>query len=352
MVSFVNPKRVPQMAGAEEIMAALPHEDGRSRIGLVLNVRGWDRAVEASCDEVNVAVSATDGFGLRNQGMAIADQMQMLADIAERAHNMAGAGQGGPSLSATLSVVWGCPFDGEVSEDQVAAMVRDIAALGYKEIGLADTIGVGDPWTVRKRIEAARKAAPDATLRLHFHDTRNTGLANAYAGVEAGVERAGRQLRRPRRLPLRPERHRQHRHRGPGLHAGAGRLRDRLRPRRADRHRAMDRRRGGPSADLGRGPGRRIPQAATGGRDMTVHAATRAATSANWDAIDRDKYRDEAEAVAELLSRVPLNSAERVEVRDEAEAAGARRPPLGRQAGRGRELPAGVLASAPARAWR
>ena len=185
--SFVNPKRVPQMAGAEEIMAALPHEDGRSRIGLVLNLRGWDRAVEASCDEVNVSVSASDGFGLRNQGMEVRDQMQMLADVAERAHNM-GEGRGGPSLSATISVVWGCPFDGEVSEGQVAAMVRDIAELGYKEIGLADTIGVGDPWTVRRRIEAAQAAAPDATLRLHFHDTRNTGLANAFAGVEAGVD--------------------------------------------------------------------------------------------------------------------------------------------------------------------
>jgi len=187
VASFVNPKRVPQMAGAEEIMAALPHEEGRSRIGLVLNLKGWDRAVEADCDEVNVSVAATDGFGLKNQGMAVRDQMQMLADIAERAHNMRGAGRGGPSLSAVVSVVWGCPFDGEVAEADVTAMVRDIAALGYREIGLADTIGVGDPWTVRRRIEAARAAAPDATLRLHFHDTRNTGLANAYAAVEAGV---------------------------------------------------------------------------------------------------------------------------------------------------------------------
>jgi hydroxymethylglutaryl-CoA lyase len=185
--SFVNPKLVPQMAGAEDVMAGLPHEEGRSRIGLALNLRGWDRAVDADCDEVNVSVAATDGFGLKNQGMAVKDQMQMLADIAERAHNMSGARGGGPSLSATISVVWGCPFDGDVSEGQVTAMVKDIAALGYREIGLADTIGVGDPWTVRKRIEAARKAAPDATLRLHFHDTRNTGLANAYAAIEAGV---------------------------------------------------------------------------------------------------------------------------------------------------------------------
>ena len=92
-----------------------------------------------------------------------------------------------PSLSATISVVWGCPFEGEVDEANVTAMVRQIASLGIREIALADTIGVADPWTVRRRIEAAKKAAPDATLRLHFHDTRNTGLANAYAGIEAGI---------------------------------------------------------------------------------------------------------------------------------------------------------------------
>ena len=187
-VSFVHPTRVPQMAGAEEVMAALPREEGRSRIGLALNLKGWDRAVAADVDEVNVSVAATDGFGLKNQGMAVADQMRMLADIAERAHNMAGAGAGGPKLSATISVVWGCPFDGEVSEDQVVALVREIAGLGYQEIALADTIGVGDPWTVRSRVEAGKAAAPNARLRLHFHDTRNTGLANAFAGIEAGVD--------------------------------------------------------------------------------------------------------------------------------------------------------------------
>jgi hydroxymethylglutaryl-CoA lyase len=187
-VSFVSPKRVPQMAGAEQVMADLPPTPGRSRIGLVLNLKGWDRAVEAGVDEVNVALSATDGFGLKNQGMAVADQLAMLADIAERAHNMAGAGRGGPSLSATVSVAFGCPFEGEVSDAGVVAIVREIAGLGIKEIALADTIGAADPWTVRRRVEAAMTAAPDASFRLHFHDTRNTGLANAFAGVETGVD--------------------------------------------------------------------------------------------------------------------------------------------------------------------
>ncbi|HEY0599788.1 hydroxymethylglutaryl-CoA lyase [Brevundimonas sp.] len=187
-VSFVHPKYVPQMAGAEEVMAALPHEAGRSRIGLVLNGKGYDRALGTAVDEVNVAMSATDGFGLKNQGMGVDQQVSMLSDILTGRANSEGGAGAGPSLSATLSCVWGCPFDGEVSTDQVADLVGRIGALGVREIALADTIGVGDPWAVTRVVEAARKAAPEALLRLHFHDTRNTGLANAYAGVEAGVD--------------------------------------------------------------------------------------------------------------------------------------------------------------------
>ena len=175
------------MAGAEAVMAALPHAAGRSRIGLVLNGKGYDRALGTAVDEVNVAMSATDGFGLKNQGLSVDQQEQMLADIIAGRANAAGAPGATPALSATLSCVWGCPFDGEVSDGQVADLVGRIAELGVAEIALADTIGAGDPWAVTKKVEAARAAAPDAVLRLHFHDTRNTGLANAYAGIEAGV---------------------------------------------------------------------------------------------------------------------------------------------------------------------
>lgn len=186
-VSFVHPKYVPQMAGAEEVMAALPPAAGRSRIGLVLNGKGYDRALGTAVDEVNVAMSATDGFGLKNQGLSVDQQVQMLADIIAGRANADGQPGATPSLSATLSCVWGCPFDGEVPVGQVADLVGRIAELGVAEIALADTIGAGDPWAVTRKVEAARAAAPDAVLRLHFHDTRNTGLANAFAGIEAGV---------------------------------------------------------------------------------------------------------------------------------------------------------------------
>jgi hydroxymethylglutaryl-CoA lyase len=187
-VSFVHPKYVPQMAGAEDVMAELPKAAGRSRIGLVLNGKGYDRALGTAVDEVNVAMSATDGFGLKNQGLSVDQQVGMLAGILAGRANADGEPGATPSLSATISCIWGCPFDGEVSEAQVEDLVGRIAALGVDEIALADTIGVGDPWSVTKKVEAARRAAPDATLRLHFHDTRNTGLANAFAGIEAGVD--------------------------------------------------------------------------------------------------------------------------------------------------------------------
>ena len=192
-VSFVHPKLVPQMAGAEEVMAALSSQEGasaegRSRIGLVLNGKGYDRALGTGVDEVNVSLSVTDGFGLKNQGLATRDQIAMLEAIVAGRANSARGDAATPSLSATLSCVWGCPFDGEVSVDQVTAVVGELDRLGVEEIGLADTIGVGDPWSVTEKIEAARAAAPDAFLRLHFHDTRNTGVANAYAAVQAGVD--------------------------------------------------------------------------------------------------------------------------------------------------------------------
>jgi hydroxymethylglutaryl-CoA lyase len=182
-VSFVNERRVPQMAGAEAIMAGLPKAQGRSRIGLVLNERGWDRALAAGVDEANVVVCATDSFGIRNQGAPVAAQMEALAAIVGRQRS-----EGGPPVSVVFSLAFGCPFEGEVPQDRIVGLAREAASLGVGEIALADTIGVADPWTVRRRVEAVRAVAPEARLRLHFHDTRNTGLANAFAGVEAGVD--------------------------------------------------------------------------------------------------------------------------------------------------------------------
>ena len=183
VVSFVNPNRVPQMAGAEAIMAALPGGPDISRIGLVLNMRGWDRAVAAGCDEAKVVVCASDSFGVRNQGATVDEQVATMHAIAERK-----IADGGPPISVTFSTAFGCPFEGEVPQERVVSLAREAAAAGVAEIALADTIGVADPWMVRARVEAVKAVIGDIPLRLHFHDTRNTGLANAFAGVEAGVD--------------------------------------------------------------------------------------------------------------------------------------------------------------------
>ncbi|MFD6094822.1 hydroxymethylglutaryl-CoA lyase [Nocardiopsis flavescens] len=180
-VSFVNPRRVPQMAGAEEIMKGVRRGPDVSHIGLVLNRRGLDRAVEAAVSEVNVAVPATDGFSVRNQGSTVDAMLDTLADI-----DRALEGTGIP-LSVTVSTAFGCPFDGEVSTERVVEVVRRIADTSAVEIALADTIGVGVPVQVTELVGAVAAVAGGRTLRCHFHNTRNTGYANAWAAAQAGV---------------------------------------------------------------------------------------------------------------------------------------------------------------------
>lgn len=184
-VSFVNPKAVPQMADAEAVMARLADtalkEQGVRVAGLVLNRRGVDRALQSGVDELNFVVVASETFNRRNQGVAIAETLAQLDDIAPIAR-----AEGIP-LTITIGASFGCPFEGEVPEAQVARLAAHVAALGVDEIALADTIGVGDPLSISRRVGLVREAAPDTPLRCHFHNTRNTGLANAYAAWQAGV---------------------------------------------------------------------------------------------------------------------------------------------------------------------
>lgn len=179
--SFVHPGRVPQMADAESVMAGVPRRADVSYIGLVLNRRGFDRAVAAEVDEVNVVVVASETFSQRNQGMSIADSLQGVAGLAEDARS---AGLG---LSVTIAASFGCPFEGEVPEERVVDLARQVHDLGVDEIALADTIGVGVPRQVSRLAAGVAAAAPGARLRAHFHNTRNTGYANAIAALDAGI---------------------------------------------------------------------------------------------------------------------------------------------------------------------
>lgn len=180
--SFVHPKLVPAMADSDTIMTKVPRDKGVKYIGLALNERGMRRALDAKCDEVNFVMVASEGFGKRNQNATPEETADLFDKIAVLAHD------DGVPVSVTISVAFGDPFDGEVPVDRVAMLAGRAAAAGAVEIALGDTIGVANPWDVRARIDAVRNAAPDARLRLHFHNTRNTAMANIYAAVEAGVD--------------------------------------------------------------------------------------------------------------------------------------------------------------------
>ena len=182
VASFVNPKKVPQMADAEEVLKALPRRADIVYIGLVLNRRGFERALAAGCNEIGMVVVASDTFNKRNQGVTTEESIAAWLEIgpAARAANI--------RAQVTISAAFGCPFEGEVPAARVVELARRLAAGGAREIALADTIGVAVPSQVNDLVPRVRAAVPGMPLRCHFHKTRNTGIANAYAAYAAGVE--------------------------------------------------------------------------------------------------------------------------------------------------------------------
>jgi hydroxymethylglutaryl-CoA lyase len=181
VASFVNPKRVPQMADAEAVLAALPRRADVQYVGLVLNRRGFERARAAGCTEIGMAVAVSDSFNERNQGTTTEQSIAAWLDIARDAQ------AAGLRAQITLSTAFGCPFEGELPVERVVEVARRVAAAAPREIALADTIGVGVPSQVTELVARVREAVPGMPLRCHFHNTRNTGLANAYAAIAAGV---------------------------------------------------------------------------------------------------------------------------------------------------------------------
>ncbi len=173
--SFVHPKLVPQMAGAEDVFAALP-ANGTTWAALVLNRKGLDRAVAAGAEEIHVAYPVTETFARRNQNMGLDEAAEAAAAIIDAAH------EAGLRATATLAASFGCPFEGKVDPGVVAEHAHRMAAAD--ELMLADTIGVGVPGQVKTLLHAVDVEIP---VGLHLHNTRNTGYANAYAGLEQGV---------------------------------------------------------------------------------------------------------------------------------------------------------------------
>ena len=183
VTSFVHPTRVPQMADAEAVMAGLVAPEGVSFIGLVMNQRGLDRAIAAGVHEVNIVVVASDTFCQKNQGMTSRESVEQATDLvaAARAANLA--------TTITVGAAFGCPFEGEISLGTLRDVIAGVVSANPDELALADTIGVAVPSDITARMAIARELMPAGMKsRLHLHDTRHTGVANAVAAIEAGVQ--------------------------------------------------------------------------------------------------------------------------------------------------------------------
>ena len=183
VTSFVNPRAVPQMADAEAVCAGLPQREDVTYIGLVMNHRGAERALATGrIDQLGAVSVATDKFAMANQGQTSGGSVEMAKEI------VALARAAGLTAQCTISAAFGCPFEGEVSQDQVIAMAASLATAQPVEIALADTIGVADPAHVAGLVTRVREAIAPIPVRVHFHNTRGTGLANVWAAIQAGAE--------------------------------------------------------------------------------------------------------------------------------------------------------------------
>jgi hydroxymethylglutaryl-CoA lyase len=181
IASFVNPKRVPQMADAEEVVANVRRTEDVTYIGLVMNRRGAERAIQTTIDQLGAITLCSDTFARKNQGQTARETLDVASEIIRFARAE------GRTATVMISSAFGCPFEGEIAEADVIEFAKRLAEAEPCEIALADTIGVGDPWRVGSLFDKIRDAVPGMPLRGHFHNTRNTGIANAYAAIQAGV---------------------------------------------------------------------------------------------------------------------------------------------------------------------
>ncbi len=181
VASFVHPKRVPQMADAEALVERLPDHDDVSYIGLIMNERGLDRALETKIDEIGMVIVSTDTYNRKNQGVGTDESVVAWKSIAKRAQ------QNGLRANIMISSAFGCPYEGEVKVERIVELAKRAIEADPAELGIADSIGVAVPTQVTELLGRVREVIGDLPLRCHFHNTRNTGLANAQAAVDSGV---------------------------------------------------------------------------------------------------------------------------------------------------------------------
>ena len=181
VTSFVHPKKVPQMADAEKLVESLPDRDDVTYIGLIMNQRGFERARDCGIDEVGMVIVSTDTYNMKNQNVVTQQSIDNWLDIASSAKSA------GIRTSVVIACSFGCPYEGEVDPEHVASIAEQILKGEPDVIGLADSVGVAVPNQIKTTFALIKDLAPTIPLRTHLHNTRNTGLANAAAAVEAGV---------------------------------------------------------------------------------------------------------------------------------------------------------------------
>jgi len=182
VTSFVNPNKVPQMFDTDQLIENLPKKKGKDLefIGLVLNEKGFKRALDSALDIANYVIVASDTFSIKNQGASTFENLRVLEKVHLDSANKI-------QIATTIGASFGCPFEGEISVAHLLSIIERISEIGLSEICLADTIGVATPKDIKTKLRAISSSFPHLKVKLHLHNTRNTGIANAWAGIEEGV---------------------------------------------------------------------------------------------------------------------------------------------------------------------
>ena len=181
VTSFVHPKKVPQMADAEKLVESLPENDDVTYIGLIMNQRGFERARDCGIDEVGMVIVSTDTYNMKNQNVVTQESIDNWLSIADEAKSA------GIRASVVIACSFGCPYEGEIDPEHIASIAEQVLEGKPDVLGLADSVGVAVPSQIKRTFSLVKELAPSIPLRTHLHNTRNTGLANAAAAVEAGV---------------------------------------------------------------------------------------------------------------------------------------------------------------------
>jgi hydroxymethylglutaryl-CoA lyase len=188
-VSFVNPRVIPQMSDADQVMAQLDRREGVTYWALVPNLRGAMRALEAGMNGIHQVICCSETYNQRNVGLSIDESLQHLTEVVAVAQQASSNNVGSPVTAVTMAATFGCPFEGQKSDDRLVELAARIAATGVDQLGLADSAGLGHPELVKRIIAKIQQALPAMDLRLHLHDTRGLGIANAVAAMGEGIAR-------------------------------------------------------------------------------------------------------------------------------------------------------------------